>query len=284
MHHHAGRRGTLLAMVAGVAALVQPARAQGLPLELGVVPHLSARALLDLYRPLREALQQRLQRSVQLSTAAGWAAFHQRALAHDYHCVVTAANLARLMQVDAGWLPLARFTPDIRVVLIAARQRPLARPADLRGGRLALANPQSLVALRGLQWLAEQGLQPGRDFQLMAVPQDDSVGALVSRGDCVAALLSGGEFMAIPEATRQGLVTVQHLVDVPGFVVTASPRLPAAEQAALAQAWLALPGSDAGRAFFAASGFAGIDPPSAAALAALDPLLPDTRRLFAAAP
>jgi phosphonate transport system substrate-binding protein len=284
MHHHAGRRRTLLAMAAGAAALVQPARAQAQPLELGIVPHLSARALMGLYRPLREALQRQLQRDVQLSTAASWSTFHQRTLAHDYHCVVTAANLARLIQVDAGWSPLARFTPDMRALLIAARQRPLAQLADQRGGVLALANPQSLVALRGLQWLAEQGLQRGRDFQVMAAPQDDSVGALVSRGDCAAAILSGGEFMAIPEATRQLLVTVRHMTDVPGFVVAASPRLPGADVAALAQAWLAMPATNEGRAFFAASGFAGFEPPSAAALAALDPLLPETRRLFAAAP
>ena len=284
MHHQAGRRGTLLALTAGAAALVQPGWAQARPLELGVVPHLSARALMSLYRPLREALQRQLRREVQLSTAASWSAFHQRTLAHDYHCVVTAANLARLVQVDAGWQPVARFTPDIRALLIAARQRPLAQVADLRGGCLALANPQSLVALRGLQWLADQGLQRDREFQVMAVPQDDSVGALVTRGDCMAAVLSGGEFMAIPEATRQQLQTVRHVADVPGFVVAASPRLSASEQAALAQAWLALPASDEGRAFFAASGFAGFEPPGAAALAALDPLLPETRRLFAGAP
>lgn len=284
MHHQAGRRGTLRAMAACAVALVQAARAWGSRLELGIVPHLSARALLALYRPLRESLQQQLRLEVQLSTAASWTTFQQRTLANDYHCVVTAANLARLMQLDAGWLPLARFSPDMRALLVAARQRPLAQRADLRGGCLALANPQSLVAVRGLQWLADQGLQQGRDFQVVAVPQDDSVGALVSRGDCVAALLSGGELLATPEATRQQLVIVRHVADVPGFVVIASPRLTGPEQATLAQAWLAVPGSDEGRAFFAASGFAGIDPPSAAALAALDPLLPETRRLFAAAP
>lgn len=284
MHHQAGRRVALTAMAAGAATWTMPGWAQAKLLELGIVPHLSARALLGLYRPLREGLQQQLRRDVQLSTAASWTVFHQRTLAFEYHCVVTAANLARLLQVDAGWQPLARFTPDMRALLIAARQRPLAQLSDLRGASLALANPQSLVALRGLQWLAEQGLQAGRDFQVMKVPQDDSVGGLVSRGDCLAALLSGGEFMAIPEATRQGLQTVRHVADVPGFVVVASPRLDPAEQAALARAWLALPASDEGRAFFAASGMAGFEPPSAAALSALDPLLPETRRLFAPAP
>ena len=285
MHPSVARRGALRAMSAAAAAVVQPGWAQvGSAWELGVVPHLSARALLGLYRPLREGLQRLLQRPVQLSTAATWPLFHQRTVAREYDCVVTAANLARLVQLDGGWLPLASLTPAMRGLLIAARSRPLAAVSDLRGGCLALANPQSLVALRGLQWLAEQGLQPRIDFQIMAVPQDDSVGALVARGDCVAAMLSGGEFMAIPESTRAQLLTARHFADLPGFVAAASPRLQPDEQAALRSAWLALPGTDEGRAFFAASGFAGIEPARADVLASLDTLLPETRRLFAPAP
>ena len=37
---------------------------------------------------------------------------------------------------------------------------------QIKGKSLALANPQSLVALVGLKWLRDQGLQADRDFKI----------------------------------------------------------------------------------------------------------------------
>jgi phosphonate transport system substrate-binding protein len=272
--------------VAAAAGWATAAYGQGAPaLELGLLPNLSARVLMAQYRPVREGLQRRLQREVQLSTAPDWLSFHQRTLALTYDLVVTAANLARLAQVDAGWVPLVTYTPLMKGLLIAARLRPLSRLVELRGQRLALANPRSLLAQRGLHWLASQGLQPGADFHTVQVPQDDSVGALVRRGDCIAALLSDVELRAVPDDIRADLQVVQHFADAPGFVVAASPRLAPALQALLRQAWLELgSGSDDGRAFFALSGIGGIAEAGPVLMAALDPVLPETRRLFAPPP
>ena len=47
-----------------------------LPLELGLLPNISARILLNQYQPMREHLARVLQRPVHLSTAFDWAVFH----------------------------------------------------------------------------------------------------------------------------------------------------------------------------------------------------------------
>lgn len=274
------RRRTLVAGMAAAAAWLRPLQAQTqAPLELGVVPHLSTRTLLALYRPLREHLQLQLRRDVQLSTAAGWTAFHQRTMSLGVDAVVTAAHLARLAQVDGGWLPQATFMPPMAGLLVAARARPLRQLADLRGATLGLANAQSLVALRGLQWLAGQGLKAGVDFQLASAAHDDSMAALLLRGDCAAALMSGGELKIVPDEQRARLQP-QQLLEVPGFLATASPRLPAAETAMLQQAWLSLPATEPGRAFLSATGFVGAEPATPALMSSLDGVLPDTRRLL----
>jgi phosphonate transport system substrate-binding protein len=277
-----GRR-TLVMSGATLAAGGWPLGLRAQPaLEIGVLPHLSTRSLMALYRPVREGLQRQLQRNVQLSTAPDWGRFHQRVMALDYDCMVSAAHLARLAQVDAGWMPLVSYAPPIQALLIAAQDRPLASPQDLKGGRLLLANRQSLVALTGLHWLADQGLQAGVDFQVATAGRDDSVGALLARGACDAALLSAGELLALPTDMRSRVITVQAIGEVPAFVVSASPQLNTASRRELFRAWLAFGRDDASAAFYAGSAFSSIEPVASDTLKALDHLLPQCRQLLGA--
>jgi phosphonate transport system substrate-binding protein len=280
------RRGATATLAACFASLsARPLRAQSVrALELGVLPNLSARTLLAQYQPMREFLERRLQQPVQVSTAPNWNAFYRRTADREYDLVITAANMARVAQIDTGYLPLVTYTPQIKGLVVFAKRRPMNSIAELRGQCLALSNPQSLVTLRGMQWLAEQGLRRNADFQTLDTPTDDSVGNLVVRGECVAAMLSGGEFRAIPEDVRSQLQVLVNFADVPGFIVAASPRLAPAPVLSLKQALLDFgAGSDEGKAFFAATGFAAMVEVSAPLLEALDTYSADTRRLFAAA-
>jgi phosphonate transport system substrate-binding protein len=278
------RRRTLqwLAAVSGVAG--GAATAQERTLELGVLPNVSARLLLAQYQPMREFLARRLGCAVQVSTAPNWTSFFQRTAAHEYDLVVTAANMARVGELDSGLVPLMAYQPAIKGLIVMDKSRPLATISELRGKTLALSNPQSLVTLRGMQWLAEQGLKRDVDFRTASTPTDDSVGNLVVRGECFAAMLSGGEFRAVPEEVRNRLAVFVNFADVPGFVLAATPRLDAATVAQLRRALAEFAGgADEGRAFFAATGFSGMAPTSAASMDALDVFTADTRRLFAPA-
>ncbi len=273
----------LLAAAAAPAAWAQDtARA----LDFGVLPNLSPRVLLAQYRPLGQFLEKRLQRPVQVATAPNWTAFYQRTAAREYDLVVTAANMARVAQLDSGYVPLVAYAPQIKGLIAVAKAAPMRSIADLKGGRLALSNAQSLVTLRGMQWLAEQGLKRDVDFRTVPTPNDDSVGNLVLRGECIAAMVSGGEFRAIPEELRERLQLFTTFAEVPSFIVAASPRLGGTAAAAQMQQLLLdfARDSDEGRAFFAASGFTGMVAATPAALQSLDVYAADTRRLFTATP
>ena len=277
-------RRSLCKALATWAAWPAGTRAQpSAPLEIGVLPNISARVLLTQYQPLREYLARQLQQPVQVSTAPNWTVFHERTLALEYDLVVTAANLARLAQLDRGFQPLVSYAPAIKGLLICAGARPISAASELRGRVLALSNPQSLVSLRGLQWLAEQGLQRERDYKTLKTPTDDSVGSVVVRGDAVAALCSGGEFRAIPDALRPQLQVVNTFAEVPGFVVLASPKLTAAQALAVKERLLQFAGSsEEGKAFFSSTGFAGMREVTAALMASMDPYLAATRQVMAA--
>lgn len=105
------------------------------------------------------------------------------------------------------------------------------------------------------------------------------MGNVVARGDAVAAMLSGGEFRAIPDAVKAQLQTLTSFAEVPGFVVMASPRMPAAEVQRLKAQLLAFSsGSDEGKAFFASSGFTALREVAPGVLESMDPFVEATRK------
>jgi len=277
------RRNLCLTMLSG-CVLPRAAWAQAAtPLEIGVLPNISARVLLAQYQPMREYLARVTGRVVQVSTAPSWTAFHQRTLGLEYDLVVTAANLARVAQLDRGFVPLLTYAPNIKGMVVFANTRPIKSVAELKRQTLVLSNPQSLVVLRGMQWLAENGLQRDKDFKTVNTPTDDSVGNVVVRGDAIAAMVSGGEYRAIPDAIKAQLQILTTFAEVPGFVVLASPKLAGAEAHALKEHLNRFAAdSDEGRAFFAASGFTAMREPAAGVMESIDAYVEATRRVLSA--
>lgn len=281
------RRGFLRYGPAALAAFASlpataPARAQsrpaGGPLTLGVLPNISARVLLTHYQPMREYLQQSLGRQVEVVTANDFRAFAQATRDGRYDVIVTAPNLGRMAQVDSRWTPIAQYEPGIPALLVAAAGPGEAAVARLRGKALALANPQSLVALVGLRWLEGQGLAQGRDFRIVRTPNDDSLGAVILSGEAPFAIMSMGEFRAKPEALRQSLRIAAEIATVPGFLVMTHPGMAVADRQRLVEAFGAFPASEPGQRFFALSGFRNIRRVDDRELATLDPYVEVTRR------
>jgi len=276
------RRLLFMALLAGASAPRALWAQAATPLEIGVLPNISARVLLAQYQPLRVYLERETKRSVQVSTAPNWATFHERTLALEYELIVTAGHMARLAQLDRGYVPLLSYAPNIKGLIAFAKSRPLKHISELRGQTLVLSNPQSLVTFRGLRWLAENGLQRERDFRVINVPTDDSVGNVVVRGDAIAAMLSSGEYRATPAPIKADFQIMTAFAEVPSFVVLASPRLPGAAVQALKRQLLAFAnGAEEGKAFFANTGFTGMVEPAPGLLESMDAYVDVTRKALA---
>jgi phosphonate transport system substrate-binding protein len=263
------------------------ARAQAaVPLEMGLLPNISPRTLLNQYQPLRDFLARALQRPVLLSTAPDWSTFHHRVAATAYDLVVTAPHLARLAQLDHGWLPLLQWRPDVKGLVVFASARPMASIAELRGKSLVLSNPLSLVALQGMHWLSDKGLLRDQDYRVIRIPTDDSVGNVLLRGDAVAAMLSAGEFRAIADEQRRQLQVLTEFADLPGLLMMVCPRV-VPEQARVLKAQLlafAEARSGEGAAFMAATGFSGLREVPQAVLESMDIYMKVTREMLVKTP
>ena len=251
---------SIFGMVVLGLTMLAPALAQQstAPLRIGVLPNVSARVILTTYQPVREYFERELKRGVDIATAPDFRSFAENTRRGDYDVIVTAANLGRVAQADSNWQPLAIYDPKIPAILVAMADNPNPSVAQLRGKSLALANPQSLVALAGLEWLGGQGLRQGADFKTVTAANDDSLGAVLRTGEAPLAIMSLGEFRAKPEAMRNTLRIVTEIAKLPGFLVMANPGLPAAELQRLKTLILAFPQTEEGKKFFALSGFANI--------------------------
>lgn len=268
----------IVSVVGMSPAAAQSASSPEPAFSLGVLPNVNARLILTNYQPMREYFQRELQRPVQIATAPDFRQFHQATQRGDYEMIVTAPNLGRLAQVDAKWVPLAMYEPKIPALLVALASNTTANPKQLQGKAVAMANPQSLVALVGVKWLEDQGLKLGKDFKAVITANDDSLGTVLNTGEAPLAIMSQGEFNAKPEALRKTLRIVTEITKLPGFLVMANPKLPKAEQQRLKQLVLAFPQTDEGKKFFTLAGFNNIRDVGEAELKQLDDVVNETRK------
>jgi phosphonate transport system substrate-binding protein len=255
-----------------------PTDAQTQQFQVGVLPNVSARVILTSYQPFQKFFERELGRTVEIATAPHFKAFHQRTMAKEFDIVVTAANLGRVAELDAGLRPIAIYEPAIPAVMVMTKAKPVGEIAALKGRQIAMANPQSLVALKGIRWLRGQGLEMGRDVSPIHARNEDSLAQLLGSGEAPLALMSMGEFRAIREDIRATLEIWREIVQVPGFLVLLGKPMAPADAGAVERAFASFPGSDEGKQFFALSGFRNIRPVSAAELQSLDDVVEETRR------
>lgn len=275
-HLHKRRALVLSALCAPLAAFA--ADDTSTVLEIGILPNISARTLLAQYEPMRRYLERVLNRKVQISTAQNWEVFHNRTMEKEYDVLITAVHLGRLAEVDAGYRPLMIYRPYIKGLIAYANKAPITSIAAIRNGTIVLSNPKSLVTLKGMEWLAENGLRPGRDFKTIDTPTDDSVGNVIVRGDAIAAMLSSGEYKAIPEPIKAQISLLTSFGEVPGFLVMTSPNVTRAKSDEFKQQMLAFAErADEGKQFFASTGFTGITEITPGTLESMDPYLARTR-------
>jgi phosphonate transport system substrate-binding protein len=284
-HRSAGCAVTRRALVLlGLGQVAGAAPAQD-ELVLGVLPNISSVTLTAQYELLRSYVDKQDGTKLRIVLPGSFKAFFDATLRGDFDLAVAAPHFARVAQLDAKLLPLVMYEPRIGAQLITPADAPLASARELRGKALALANPGSLVALYGLQWLRSQGLEPGRDVALRAARTDMGVGRMLLTREAAAAIMSSGEFRALPPDESARLKVALVFAHIPNFIVLGHPRL-GPERLARLKAQLLAFGADKleGAAFAKATGVAAIAEADEATLRELDPYTAATRRAMGVGP
>jgi len=245
---------------------------------IGVLPVHSAWVLAERYEPLRASLEKHLQQPVRIESAADFARFQTRTLNGDFDLTITPSHFARLAQKDAGFQPLAQFTPDHDALLVYSSDHPLAEVGDLRGKQLAVIDRLAVTVMATLSYLETQGLEAGRDYRVAEHRTHASAAYSLVTGLSAAAVTTSQGMLQIPEYLRSKLVAQKHIADVPAFVFLARPDASRARVESLQKWLLEFPSSAEGSDFLSHIGYTGVVAATEARMKRADGYLKATRK------
>jgi phosphonate transport system substrate-binding protein len=253
------------------------------PIEIGVLPTLSARTTITTYQPLRAYLEEQLKRPVVLVTAPDYRTFVERTQRGEYRYVVTAPHFARLAQTATGYQPLVRVKRELQALLVTDPTTGVTDVAGLRGKVVTTPDSLAVISMLGAELLGAHGLLPDRDVTLRAMPSFSSAVIAMRNGESAAAVTAATALNQMPADTRARLTTLATTKSIPHVMCLAGPKVPAAESAEVARLLLAFADSGAaGNDFFATTGFVAFTRTSEAELRSLDVYVAELKKRLAA--
>lgn len=201
---------------------------------IGVAPHTSARVILEMYQPLRKYLEKTLGYTVDVVTAPDFTEFARRGMAKSYDLAITTGNQARLLQTDAGYLPLLTYQADFKAVAVVAAKGPIRIPADLKGKPVLGLSATSLVTLWGQHWLADNKISV---LPIKYVSASDSVAQLALSGEAAVGFMSLANFQKLAPGVREQLRFLAESKPMPGRVYLLNPKRAADQKRIDATLW-----------------------------------------------
>jgi len=249
-------------------------------LQVGVLPIWTTRVLIKNYQPLKAHLEQELKQPVELVTAPDFKTFHINTLKGEYDLVITAAHLGRLAQLEAGFIPLTRYSAAHRTLLLAAKDQPVKSIQELKGKTLAGIDPITLAMNDTITWLSAQGLHAGTDYTLLETPTPISAAHSVHNHQSILAISSPQGMKQLPDNMKANIEIFASLPELPSLLWLAHPRMKA-DTPRLKAALLAFtPQTENGALFYETTGYMGMREPGNDDAKAIDKAAQEVNKLI----
>ena len=231
-------------------ANVQASRADDTePLIFGVFPYVTAKHIVETYRPIAYALEKRLKRRVLLYTARDFKTFADRTQQGEYDILLTAPHLAWLAKQDAHYRPILQYSNRIKGLLVVQSNSAFDSPEALRGRTIATVAPTAMVVLSIQDELAARGIKSNVDYQSINAGTHINAAMQVVNTRADAAILAEQLFKTLRPEYRQQLRILRETRPLPGLVYLTHPKFSVQESDAISQAFLTYVKSVRGQAF-----------------------------------
>ena len=250
------------------------------PLEVGVVPYLSARVLVSSYEPLRLYLEQSLHRPVILYTATGFKQFLLNSQRGDYDLIISSSHFARLLQKENKFTPLVRYSKGGHGLILTTLGSKIHTIQDLAGKTIAVPDKLSLASISCLNYLSKKGLNTS-NLHFLLVPSFASAILSVQKGEADAAISASGALAQMPIEIRESVRKVVDTGEFISLVFLSHPRLDKQFSSQLTRTLLQFGNqSDVGKQFFSKNGFGTVIPVTEKEMSLQDAYLPETKKLL----
>lgn len=236
---------------------IRPAFSADKPLVFGVFPNLTAKQIVEIYRPLANALEVHLQRRVVIYSARDFKTFVERTRQGEYDILLTAPHLAWLARQDVGYRPLLKYVQPVRGLLVVKSGSPFDELDALRGHTIATADPIAVAVLAIHAELAAHGLRRNIDYRTVDSGTHLNAVMQVINGRADGAMLGKHAYMLLPPELRQQLRVLAETPPLSSLMYLTHPRLRDAEAQAVHKALLGFAATSEGQAFMQRGGYGG---------------------------
>jgi phosphonate transport system substrate-binding protein len=248
------RRAVLLGLLL-LAAGSRPAAAADDPLVFGIFPNMTAKQIVETYRPLADALEKALHRRVVIYTARDFTTFAERTRRGDYDLLLTAPHLAWLARQEAGYRPLLKYAQPVRGLLVVKADSPIDTPEALRGRTIATADSVAVVVLAIQAELAARGFRSGIDYRTSDSGTHLNAVMQLINGRADAAMLGLHPYKLMPPGLHRQLRVIVETAPLSSLMYLTHPRLRNAETQAVRKALLDFAATPTGQAFLQRGGY-----------------------------
>lgn len=228
------------------------------PLRLAVHPYASTLTLINTFRPLQRYLAESLGQPVEFYTAASFDAFVETLMSGGYDIVISPPHFA-VMAMEQQYLPLLHFRASLEPVLAVLNDSPYSKPSDFRGKRIAMADRTAFIRLVVVKWLADNGLQAGKDYQIVERPSHGASVGAVKAGEADAGLTTKTALRQLPADLQQQVRPITTALRFPHLFTMANARLGDALVGRIRESLLAFPATEDGRQFMEKTAFGGYE-------------------------
>ena len=235
----------------------QPAARVVPPLVFGVFPNLTAKQIVETYRPLANALEKHLHRRVLVYTARDYKTFAARTREGEYDIVLTAPHLAWLARQEAGYRPLLKYSQPVRGLLVVRSDSPFKTLDRLRGHTLATADPIAIVVLALEAEMAANGLRHNIDYRTAEYVTHINAAMQVIYGRADGAMVGLHPYNLMSPEIRQQLRVLAETPPLSSLMYLTHPRLRDAEAQSVRQGLLDFAATPEGQTFLQQGGYGG---------------------------
>jgi len=264
----------------GLLALRPAWAADTSPLVLGIFPNITVKQIVETYRPLANALEKTLRRRVEIYSAPNFKSFVDRTHQGEYDLLLTAPHFAWLARQNAGYRPLLKYTEPVRGLLVVKSSSYSRDVATLRGHTIAIPDPLAVVVLALQAELAEEGLKPAIDYQIINAGTHINAVLQVIKGRADAAMVGQSPYTLFPPELRKQLHVLLETPPLSSLTYLTHPRVSEAEALIIRNTLLRFAATPEGQVFLKKGGFGGFAPLNSDELNAFRPYALQTQKML----